>query len=110
MALGAFILVGAVSVGTAYSFYSGHAVWDKVPITNRGRLIWTSKGLDESLGFPTEKYILDQAGKLRYEENEVETILVKAIMKRLLEVDSAKGLEISIWVYEEFGNLLTAIW
>jgi hypothetical protein len=104
MGLGALALTSAVSIGTLIYFYSGHVVVEKVPLTNRSRMLWADREFDEELGHPIEGWLMNQREKPRLSEDDVVAKMVRSIMKKLLEVDLAKGLEFKVYIFDDFGT------
>jgi hypothetical protein len=102
MGLGALVLTGIVSFGSLFYFYSGHVVIEKVPLTNRSRMLWVDKQYDEELGHPLEGWLMDQREKPRLREDDPVAKLVRDIMKKLLDVDLTKGLEFKVYIFDDF--------
>lgn len=105
VALGGVFLLPLLS---GYYWYISHL--DKVPITNRVRFMWpVSEQFAEELGCTSAKdlKILD---KPSYDPDQLPSVMVRKIIDRLLEAEEAKGLEIRVHVYEDYGQYWECCW
>ena len=102
-ASGALITVLALS-GSLYLYYRSH--FEKVPITGRERMLWYDHAYDEEIGYPVEDWLLGQKDKPMLDNDDPVMTLVRGVFERLLKADTAKGLDVKLFVFDDFGESL----
>jgi hypothetical protein len=110
MVIGALVLVGLTSGCSFIYHYSGKVTYEKVPLTNRSRMLWADKKFDEEIGHPVENLLLNMREKSRLSEDDPVTKLVREVLDRLLAVDVAKGLNFKLFVFDDFGKFHLVIY
>ena len=83
-------------------YYRSH--FEKVPITERERMLWYDHAYDEEIGYPVEGWLLGQKDKPMLDKDDPVTTFVREIFDRLLKADIAKGLDVKLFVFDDFGK------
>lgn len=89
------VSMACASLGFGYHFC------DRVPITNRWRLIWPNAEFDGAVGYAETWESTPERPILKKEAPEVATI--QKILNRILDTDRMRGLVINLFVCEVLG-------
>ncbi|PMD17562.1 hypothetical protein NA56DRAFT_272186 [Hyaloscypha hepaticicola] len=99
-ASGAVLTVVFIS-GSLYFYY--RSFFTKVPITNRERMLWFDRNQEEEMGWAAEHWILvQQNARPRLEEDSAVVKLTRDILGKLMETDLVKGLELKLYVVDDY--------
>jgi hypothetical protein len=90
--------------GGLFLYYASH--FERVPITNRKRMLWYNRDYDEEIGHGFESWILTQKDKPRLDNNDPVTKMVQGVLNQLCRAEVAKGLEFKLNVYDEWGKAI----
>ena len=95
---------GVIIIPTgAYLYYL--SLFERVPITNRRRIIPRSMDDDEEVGYSQQRWMLSQREKQVLSQDSDITKLVREVLDQLLEVEVMKGIELKLLVFSDFGKL-----
>ncbi|KAF4627680.1 hypothetical protein G7Y89_g10473 [Cudoniella acicularis] len=85
-----------------YLYLRAH--FDRVPITNRKRLLWYGGEDDEEIGLAIQQWILNQ-GEKKYQPPADDPITkgVQEVLEKFLQVELVKHLQFNLYAYDDFG-------